>query len=234
MKYRIFLSNIPNDNLMLTKEQLHHLVNVLRVQSGESIEILDGCGNIYQAHLNIHSKKSASLDQITHKDFLPKPKRKMALYIGITKLNTIDTIVQKATELGASDIYPIICDFTPVKKSQLDNEKKFSHWERIIESSLIQSRNPWKPELHPPKALKDIEVNQLHVLDPYASHPLSTPTENDTFINIAIGPEGGWSDEERALFILKKWITYRFDTPILRAETAVCAALAIASLSPPM
>ena len=230
MKYRVYIPNIQHQiDHMLEPAQFHHLIKVLRVPDQTIIEVLDGQGSIYQSTLHIISKKTAQLKDVRCHQTHQEPRKKITLIIGITKLNTLDTILQKATEMGVWNIQPVTTEFTPIKKALLTSEKKQEHWQKILQSSLIQSKNPWLPKLEDPINILDIAPgSDILILHPYAS-----PIKTDALSNVsqvAIGPEGGWSAKELAFFSQNNMKTFSFPTPIMRAETCVSASLAILHL----
>ena len=223
MIHRILIINskiLPS--IQLSKAQHHHIINVTRARNGESIEILDGCGSIYQGKLTIISKSQSCIDQIKCVSVSEKPKP-LILLAGITKLNSFDLILQKATEMGVSEIQPIICEFTPVKHQILYSDERLSHWEKVIQSSMIQSRNSWLPKIHPAKAFSKINWDHTTL----ALHPYSKNRPDrrlNTLNQLAVGPEGGWSKNELDI-IYKNCEIVSIDTPILKADTAVVAGL---------
>jgi 16S rRNA (uracil1498-N3)-methyltransferase len=227
MKYRVYIPHIQHQvDHTLEPDQCHHLIKVLRVPDQSTIEILNGKGSVYLSTLHIISKKNALLKNIICHQTHHEPQKKVTLIIGITKLNTLDTILQKATEMGVWSIQPVATEFTPIKKSLFLSEKKQEHWQKILQSSMIQSKNPWLPKLEEPINILDItpEPDTL-ILHPYAS-PIAANVLADVN-RVAIGPEGGWSKKELAFFNQNKMKTFSFPTPIMRAETCVSASLAI-------
>ncbi len=230
MKYRLYIPNIdPNIDQILDANQFHHLVKVLRIEHLELIEILNGKGHVFEGVFHLESKKTAVLKNIKCIKTHAMPEKKLTLIIGITKLSTLDTILQKATEMGVWTIQPVFSEFTPIKKNLLYSENKQEHWQKILQSSLIQSANPWLPELKDPINITDIAPgSDLMVLHPYADHVSMNELEN--IQRIAIGPEGGWSENEILFYKKCGSKIISFPSPIMRAETCVIAGLAILHL----
>ena len=223
MIHRILITSgkiLPS--IQLNKAQHHHIINVTRARNGDTIEILDGCGSIYQGGLTIISKSQSCIDQISCVSVAEKPTLSILL-AGITKLNAFDLILQKATEMGVSEIQPIICEFTPVKHQILYSAERLAHWEKVIQSSVIQPRNPWLPKIQPAKIFSQISWERPTLtLHPYAEN--DEDTKLNTFNQVAVGPEGGWSKKELDI-IHENCETVSINTPILRADTAVVAGL---------
>lgn len=228
MIYRCFISHqtLQIPETILDESTFHHLIKVLRLKNNELVEIMTGNGEIYEGTLTIINKKSAKLSAIKLIASSENIRKNLKLYIGITKLNTLDLIIQKATELGVCEIQPIIAEFTPVKKSLIFSDQKQQHWQKIIQSSVVQSRNPWLPKLHPAIAITDLSLNaQTLALHPYANH--IKPTALPDVDTLLVGPEGGWSDNEVEHLLSQNALVAALDTPILRAETAVVAGLTL-------
>ena len=230
MQYRTYIPTIQHQvDHMLSVPQCHHLVKVLRAPHQATIEILDGKGSVFTSNLHIESKKCAYLKNIVHLKCNEAPHKKITLIVAITKLNALDIMLQKATELGAWQIQPVMTEYTPIKKELFLSEKKQLHWEKILHSSLIQSSNPWLPDLQQPISIMDIAPgDDLLILHPYGPHIQSSDLSNIS--RVAIGPEGGWSPKELAFFNQNNIATFSFPTPIMRAETCVSASLAILHL----
>jgi 16S rRNA (uracil1498-N3)-methyltransferase len=140
----------------------------------------------------------------------------------------MDLVVQKATELGATDLWPIQAERSNVPADAGRQERKRQHWQRVIENAAEQCGALHLPRLHPVQDLERFLAAApeatLLLVDPWAPPlPLTLPRSH---IGVLIGPEGGWSDTERRAAVAAGASRYGLGTRILRGETAPLAVLA--------
>jgi 16S rRNA (uracil1498-N3)-methyltransferase len=140
-------------------------------------------------------------------------------------------MVEKATELGVERILPFEASRT--EKGLLDASRKRTHrWERIARESSQQSRRTRLPEILPAvryAAALEQEAGHRFFLDEAEAPPIlrEIPEERQDSVALLTGPEGGWTDAERELARASGWTLVSLGAQVLRAETAVCAALAV-------
>ena len=142
-------------------------------------------------------------------------------------------MIEKATELGVSKIVPV--EATRSEKGlEKAAHKRLERWRRIALEASQQSRRAFLPTIAEPTTFDQIlnqEVPYRYVLDECGGPPLATvlpATRNASdHVSVLIGPEGGWTEEERAAFVRAGWTQVTLGPLILRAETATLAALAV-------
>ncbi|HEX7036869.1 MAG TPA: 16S rRNA (uracil(1498)-N(3))-methyltransferase, partial [Pseudomonadales bacterium] len=214
--------------LKLTGDRAHYLTRVLRLRRGEAVECFDGSGRAWRATLVDASVRHALLAvQETVADE-PAPAPRLHLVQGLLKGASMDVVVQKATELGATDLHPVLAERSNVPQDPARRERKLEHWQRVIESAAEQSRTLHLPALYPVERLTDWLAApppaRLVMLHPGApALPVGLPRED---LAVLIGPEGGWSDAERAAALDAGAVCYGLGRRILRGETAPLAVLA--------
>ena len=141
-------------------------------------------------------------------------------------------MLEKATELGAASITPVYALRTD---KGLDEAalKRNERWQRIVFESGQQSRRIPRPELHAPlrldRALSDAAAQCLFCDEDATAPPLLAGLGLEQPVAVMIGPEGGWDSRERDAAHQAGWRSVSLGPQILRAETAVCAALAVIS-----
>ena len=153
------------------------------------------------------------------------------LGLGLSKGYRMDYAIQKSTELGVSSITPLYTQYSEVRFNKTKRlENKLQHWRRIAVSSCEQSGRLSNPEIHPPMSIEDWlgspNKSCRLILDLRGAKTL----ENLEIINpveLAIGPEGGFSTKELRLANDQGFTTISLGSRILRTETAPIAALAI-------
>ncbi len=220
----VFLENL--DNLKDIKgDEAHHLLNVVRIQEGEEILLLNGIGARVFARVTGVEKNRVTFEIL--ESLQMEKADKVHLAIGTPKKDAFEEVLRNATELGISKIFHFKSQFS--QQDFIFNERV----RRVLISSLIQSNNPYFPSLEKVADLNTLvkNFNQYDKVIYFCSHTkihLSTELtlkEKDKILLI-IGPEGGFSIEEEELLTKNKLIlTQHLPTFILRAPTAVVAAM---------
>lgn len=202
-------------------ELLNQLKNVLRMPLHTKISIFDGSGFDFLCAIDSYQKGGVSLNILEKHENSVKPTREIWLFAAIVKKDTFEWIVEKATELGVSHIVPVISARTEKKDVNMTRLTKVS-----IEASE-QSGRGTVPKIHDILKLADC-------LDTYSEQKsiVWEPTaekfdrkEMLTIDSVYIGPEGGWTKEELEMFEKRGMKLASLGPQILRAETAVIAAL---------
>jgi len=156
----------------------------------------------------------------------------ITLYLALIKFERFEWAVEKATELGVSRIVPV-----EANRSEhglfAGSQKRVERWRRIAREASEQSRRLRTPEIADairlPAALKDSSTHHCWLDEEPGANPLVESfrfASSDTAA-VLIGPEGGWVDSEREQFTSAGWSGASLGPSVLRAETAVCAALAV-------
>jgi 16S rRNA (uracil1498-N3)-methyltransferase len=154
---------------------------------------------------------------------------RMTLVQGIARADRMDVIVQKATELGAARIVPVLCRRSVVRLDAKQAESKAAHWRAVAVSACEQCGRNRLPLIETPRRLIDHlgaapSGGWRLVLDPDADgQPSSAPSGE---VEVAIGPEGGFDAEELDAFAVAGFQPMRLGPRVLRTETAAIAALA--------
>ena len=129
---------------VLNEETSKHVAQVLRMQNGEQLLLTDGKGNLFTAEITDDNKKKCTV-KILSVAAQPSPSKKIAIAISLLKNSTrFEWFLEKATELGVSEIFPLICSRT---------EKQFFRHDRmknIVISAMLQSQQTWLPVLNEP------------------------------------------------------------------------------------
>ena len=234
MRRRFFVDEVRNGLAELAGEDARHLTRVLRVEAGQRYEISDN-RNVYLAEIEAARKESVVFRTL-EKLPAPAPSARVVLYAALIKFDRFEWIVEKATELGVAEIFPV-----EAARSERGLErgagKRAERWRRIALEASQQSRRAFLPEIADAAPL-------ARVLARPATHRFALDEAGDVLpllpalpaarsvtdtVAILTGPEGGWTEEERAAFTAAGWTPVSLGPLILRAETAVIAALAVVS-----
>jgi len=221
---RLFLdSDLRSSNsVALSPEQVHYLFHVMRRQVGDSLLVFNGRDGEWQAMISCLDKKKGNLT-LTRQSRAQSPARSLILCPALIKKEPFDFVLQKATELGVSDIYPLITERTVVNRLNIERANT------ILTEASEQSERLTVPTLHAPAPLTEVLSHLPKGTVPVClaergqtTYPL-TPDKTYVFF---VGPEGGWTPAELDLFQQKGALFWHLGDTILRAETASLAALA--------
>ena len=229
--------NWQEGSVFLGEAESRHLVGVLRARAGERVEVLDGAGRIGMAEILEPNAKRAEVRILSQTTIEPQVPRRI-LVQALVREQQMDSLIQKAVELGVHEIWPLQTDHAVVKIRPADVGKKTSRWQTIALSSCKQSGNPWLPIIAPVRKLTDALVDLREArgaacfgaLQPGA---LPLPTyfgrlrqENCPQVTMFIGPEGDFSATEVAALLAAGVQPVTFGQRVLRAETAALFILA--------
>ncbi len=225
----------------LTGDQATHLAKVLRAEPGQIFDVLAG-GFLRRGEVQTVSEREVVFalgEELETDAALP-----VHLLLAVIKFDHYEWGLEKATELGAARITPVIARRTE-KHLGLAAAKRVERWRKIVREASQQSRRSDLPEVDEPLALKAAlalvdaphkvllaETEQENTLAAALSarHRQDGPdAERSRALALAIGPEGGWAPEEFSLFETGGWERVTLGPRVLRAETAAIAGLAICS-----
>jgi 16S rRNA (uracil1498-N3)-methyltransferase len=233
MRRRFFVEDIRNGHAEIAGDDARHLTRVLRVEVGQRYEISDNHA-VYLAEIETARKERVIFRTLEKLPVIDPPVH-LTLCAAIVKFDHFEWMIEKATELGVSRIVPMISVRT---ERGLDKAapKRLERWRRIGLEASQQSRRAHLPEITEPARWGDALATRAvycYALDENTASPLpgAFPAERraDDSVALLIGPEGGWTDEERSEFTAAGWAAVSLGPSILRAETAALAALAVVS-----
>jgi 16S rRNA (uracil1498-N3)-methyltransferase len=219
-----------NSRLDLEAQASTHLVKVLRLKEGAEIRLFNGDGCEYLACLTVAGKKNAQVE-ITQV-LSTESKISFPLHLGqvVSKGDRMDFTIQKATELGITDITPLWSERCDVRLKGERLEKKMEHWKKVAISACEQSGRNIIPTIHPAMTYHEwatsIESDVKLVLHTRDQKPLAD-LKAPTSVALLVGPEGGITDEEVELCIQQGFTGLTLGPRILRTETAALAALSL-------
>ncbi len=219
--------------LTLQGDEAAHCARVLRKQPGDRIEIFDGAGRVAQATLLAVSKHDvqASIESLA---VHPPATHPLHLYPAMIKTEPFEWLLEKAAELGAACIQPIITSRTVVHLHGAHLEKKLIKWHRHMVEAAKQCHTPWVPRLHAPlpfaAALSSMPADGLRILPALSEHSRrlhELDLKPARPVCLVIGPEGDFTPAEEQLAQEHHCQPITLGPLILRAETAAIAALAM-------
>jgi 16S rRNA (uracil1498-N3)-methyltransferase len=228
---RFFVDAVQSGRARITGPDAHHLTRVLRVEPGQQFEISDN-QSVYLAEVETARKDLVSF-AVQERLATPEPQVRTTLLASLVRFERFEWIIEKATELGVEQIIPLETERTE-KGLRMASEKRTVRWNRIAREASEQSRRARLPEIHAAVGVADalkIEADYRYLLEEATAPPIlsAIPASRRAGDRVALllGPEGGWTDRERALIPTAGWCAVSLGSQILRAETAAIAALAI-------
>jgi len=232
MRRRFFVDQVRSGRAEISGDDARHLTRVLRVEAGQRYEISDN-RNVYLAEIETARKEHVSFRTI-EKLATPAPGVRLVLCSALIKFDHFEWMIEKATELGVSEIVPVET-IRSERGLERAAHKRIERWRRIALEASQQSRRAFLPEVSAPVSLDAVlcrEATHRFVFDENPSAQLlnaalpAVRSPEDTVV-ILIGPEGGWTGEERLQFSGASCTPVSLGPLVLRAETAALAALAI-------
>lgn len=219
----------PGQELNLEERVARHLVQVLRLKSGAELILFNGDGREYPAQLTAAAKQQVRAKTLDASGPEAEPPLAIHLAIGISKGERMDYTLQKAVELGVSEIAPLFTQRSVVHLKGERLEKRMLHWRNVVIAACEQSGRCHLPQLHTACSLEEwlpTCSGGYHILlDHRATKTLPELPPPESKIQLLIGPEGGLSEEERNLAVTTGFQGVRLGPRILRTETAPLAAI---------
>jgi len=230
------------ETLILRDPEARHALQVLRLRPGDPVEVLDGEGTRLHCEVRRAARHAVDLG-VTQREFVAPLPYRVTLVQALPKGKTFDTIVQKATELGAWRVVPLVSERVVSRPDDAQAPAKVEHWQRIAIESIKQCGSPWLPKIEPPLSLSEFLARK----DPFdlaliasllgdRQHPRARfeafrarHGRSPKSICIWIGPEGDFSPEEYRTIQDAGALPITLGPWVLRADTAAICCLAVVS-----
>jgi len=220
------------DNLVLNEETSKHIVQVLRMQNGEELQLTDGKGCLIKAKIIDNNRKRCAV-KIIQTVNNHRPTANITIAISLVKnANRFEWFLEKATEIGITEIIPLICSRTEKQHFRQDR------MQGILISAMLQSQQTFLPVLHEPTKLNEVisKAKQeqkfiAHCEDENNKVQLTSQLLNSSTSKlILIGPEGDFTKEEIQLSLQHNFIPVALGNTRLRTETAGMVAAVLLRL----
>ena len=228
------------DLLRLAGQEARHALRVLRLDTGSAAIVLDGEGTEFQCEVEDTSRDSLTL-RVRQKNFAPALPCSTTLLVGIPKGKIIENIIQKAVELGARRIVPLLTERVVTRLDEEAAEHKREHWRQTAIEAMKQCGAPRLPTVEPPMAIADVlarrerfDLQIVGSLQKDRRHPRDVfrgfesahgaPPQNAA---TWIGPEGDFTVEELKAIENAGAQPVTFGNLVLRVETAAIYCLSI-------
>lgn len=226
--------------LTLAGPEAHHALRVLRLRHGDQVMILNGVGGEFLCRVEEFDRDKLHLAVLETKS-APAPLCRITLLQALPKGKIIDSIIQKATELGVARIVPLLSERVVVDLDEKHAGRKADKWQHVAIEAIKQCGAAWLPRVEPPGTpaeflarKENFELPLIGSLQPGAQHP------RNYFQNFAIqhrrkpqsacvwiGPEGDFTPEEVAAIVAAGALPITLGQLVLRVETAATYCLSI-------
>lgn len=210
-------------SFLLTDSEFHHLSRVLRIRVGEEVELINGHGILASARVEEITKTAARLLILENKE-IPPPTPSLLLGVALFRLNRLEWLIEKGTELGASGFYLFPAERSEQEQLSYHQLLRLRH---LAVAAMKQCARLYLPEITFCNSLTDLLKLDMQILfgdvNPQAP-PLKSITLSKQILFIS-GPEGGFSPNELALLKEQGAHPIKLHENTLRAETAPLAAL---------
>jgi len=228
--------------LQLTGAEAHHCRNVLRLESGDKVVLFDGRGHELTAEIASADSSEISLRKL-HEAQTPPLRCQITLGQAIPKGKNMDLIVQKAVEIGAAEIAPILSDRTVVRLDEESAASKQAKWQTVAIEAAKQCGQNWLPRVHVPQtmaqffqqprrfdlqligSLQSDAVHLKKILAEYSAEHGDRPTS----VLMLVGPEGDFTPAELSLARSHGCRPITLGPIVLRVETASIYCLSVLS-----
>jgi len=227
---------LTQDEVVITGDEFHHLKNVSRLEVGELVELLDGAGHIARCKIVKLEKRSATLEVLERK-LLPRPGfPRVEIVLCLPRFQKMDLIIQKAVELGAAQITPVVSDRSFLKTLTHGLFEKTSRWAKIATEANKQSGRAWPLTIEKPTELSKLISSEqagrsLFLYEGEGAVDIKTALnsfkEVPESIKVFIGAEGGFSPNEVENFRGHGLMPITMGPLVLRVETACIAILSV-------
>jgi 16S rRNA (uracil1498-N3)-methyltransferase len=225
---RWFADEVSGNRAALTGDHARHLAHVLRAQVGQEFDLSTGAevrrGKIISVHPDRVEFELG--EAIAHPEAA-----QITVAMSIFKFDRMEWAIEKCAELGVARIVPVIAGRTE-KHLTAAAAKRVERWRRIVQQAAEQSRRTSVPEIAEPIKFRELlaVTGEMRIVLSEVEQDvmLKDAIQKDASpVLLAFGPEGGWTQEELSAFREEGWASAALGDTILRAETAVIAAVAV-------
>lgn len=238
-RFFIWPAHINDKMVRIDPDQARHIEKVLRLAAGDTVQVFDGQGHAYEVCLGGRENGYLQAEIIREIQQETESPLRLCLVQGLAKADKMDSIVQKAVELGVYSIFPLISQHAVVKLEKERAEKKTDRWQIIAREACKQCRRNRVPEVHAPlpwtdmlKVMAGKPAILFYEQEEKAGLREILHSNRDVFLTapevyIIIGPEGGFAPEEAEAARAQGVYISSLGPRILRTETAGLAAASI-------
>ena len=231
---------VQGDSLRLDGREAHHALHVLRLKRGELVTVLDGVGSEFLCAVENSSRTAITLS-VSLKNFVPPPPCSITLLQAVPKGKIIESIIQKAVELGARGVVPLLTGHVLTRLDGRGAADKRAKWQQVAIEAIKQCGAAWLPEIETPTTLEEFlgrgqkfDLSLVGSLQKERHHPREClngfRAEHGRLpqtVGVWIGPEGDFTAEELKNIQASGALPISLGRLVLRVETAAIYCLSI-------
>ena len=224
--------SLPSSGLFeLPPNAAHHAHRVLRLRVDDAVQIFDGEGNACNAVINSISGKHVNIQIIKTCPAQAQSPLHIVLAQAMSSSDKMDWVIQKATELGATEVQPVQTQRSVAKLSQERVEKRTEHWRGVVIAACEQSGRNDLMQVHAPVEFSHWLANVRNmpgskfILLPDGAVALHAQSKPQDIVTLLIGPEGGFTPDEAIMAKQAGFIPVLLGPRVLRTETAALAGI---------
>lgn len=228
---RFFVDTVTDGVTTIVGDDAAHIAKSLRMRVGETVTVCDGVGFDYACEIQSIAPGVITLQVMSKTPSVSEPSVRVTLYQGLPKSDKMEWIIQKAVEMGVTEIVPVETARS-IAKMDKNNDRKRQRWQRIAAEAAGQSGRGILPTVASPlsfaEAARRMANERVLVFYEGGGEPVSALVDQTMeAVSIVVGPEGGFAPEEVAMLCENGAKTATLGPRILRCETAPLAALAL-------
>ncbi|MGB8411023.1 MAG: 16S rRNA (uracil(1498)-N(3))-methyltransferase [Gallionella sp.] len=219
-------------NFELPPDGAHHATRVLRLREVDPVQIFDGLGNERHGVIAELSGKRVVIGDLAAVEIDRESPFKVLLAQALASSEKMDWVIQKATELGVTEIQPVDTERSVARLSAERAAKRLEHWQQVVISACEQCGRNLLPKIHAPLDIM-VWLQQMQktsdtkfILMPQGSNSLHTQAKPPGRVTLLIGAEGGFTRAESDTALHCGFTPIRIGARVLRTETAAIAGLA--------
>ena len=235
-RFSVKKNNIQTSSVILDGEEHRHLSKVARIKPRQKVWLFDEEGRNYLAEV-VKIERDRTRLVILEREDAQEPSLHITLGQALIKAKKMNSIIQKATELGVAAIVPVITARTIIRIEEKE-EKKLERWKKIIREAAKQSHVSFLPSIMYPvkldKLIRECNEEKKLLLSENQGKllrdiliPGSRKGEPPSSVLLLVGPEGGWTDKEERFILDHGFEAVSLGNQILRTETAALSSLAM-------
>jgi len=240
--HRFYLppAQCAGDHLRLTDREAHHALHVLRLRNGETVTVLDGAGQTMECAVSALTRAEVAL-KVRVRNLIPSLPCQITLIQALPKGKIMDAIIQKAVELGAHRVIPILSERVVSQLDEDGAEGKREKWQQVAVEAIKQSGAAWLPAVSAPVPLAQFlarpevfDLTLIGSLQPVRAHPRECLAEYQTrhgrppaSVGVWVGPEGDFTPAEVTAIQAVGAQPITLGRLVLRVETAAIYCLSV-------
>lgn len=225
---------LPDTDLFsLPEDAAHHASRVLRLKEGDSVQMFDGIGHECHGIIEKISGKQVVVGGVKQLAANRESPLQVTLAQALSSSEKMDWVIQKATELGVTEIQPLATERSVAKLSPERAQKRTAHWQQVAISACEQCGRNMLPVIHPPLDIMvwlqqmRVRADGKYILLPQGAISLQSQPKPQGGVVMLIGAEGGFAQAESDAALLCGFNPVRLGARVMRTETAAVAGLAV-------